>query len=165
MAIIEIFGEKSPETKIVYNNIGLVYFDLKDYNKALTMLLKTYQEGDEYQDMDASIINISSTYEKLNQIDKAIFYQEKVVKWYLEDYFKNQLFLSEKDKSNYKNKLDFYVSYLVYLNHRKEFKNSELSWYEYYISAKNLINNQNRIESLPINQNELNNLKTHENTN
>jgi tetratricopeptide (TPR) repeat protein len=170
---IEVNGPNGLETRLVYNNIGLLYYDLKDYDRSLEFLTKAFDENDNNIDKDAILLNLSSVYEKMGNIIKAIEFQEKAVFYYLEDYIKNQLFLSDNEKSNYKQKLDHYVSYLIYLNQKNGFKDSDLLWYEYYISAKNLINIQNKIETMPLSQedlielknisNQLKNLKTQKN--
>jgi CHAT domain-containing protein len=157
---IEIHGAKSNETKLVYNNIGLLYYDLKDYNKSLEFLTKAFDENVNNVNQDAILLNLSSVYEKKGDLIKAIEFQEKAVAYYLNDYVKNQLHLSDNEKSKYKNKLDYYVSYLIYLNDKNGFKDPVSRWYEYYISTNNLINIQNKIEKLPLSQGELIELKT-----
>lgn len=155
---IEIYGPKSNEVKLVYNNIGLLYYDLKDYDKSLEFLKLALNENNNINE-EAILLNLSSVYEKKGDFIKAIEFQEKAVAYYLNDYVKNQLHLSDNEKSNYKNKLDYYVSYLIYLNDKNGFKDPVSRWYEYYISANNLINIQNKIEKLPLSQGELIELK------
>jgi CHAT domain-containing protein/tetratricopeptide (TPR) repeat protein len=156
---LELYGEKSTKIKYLYNNIGLVYLKLKDYKNALSNLLKSYENGDQHEYTGTFLLNISSSYEKQNEWNNAILFEEKAVNWYLEDYLINQIFLTDIEKSNYKSKLDYYISYLIYLNQKNGFKDSELRWYEYYISAKNLINIQNTIENMKMTQVEKSDLK------
>jgi CHAT domain-containing protein len=156
---LELFGEKSAEIKSVYNNIGLIYYDLKDYKNALFYLLKSYDDGDQNKDTDAFLLNISSIYENQNDFNNATLFEEKAVNWYLEDYLKNQLFLTDFEKTEYKRKLDYYLSHLIYLNQKNGFEDSDLRWYEYYISVKNLINIQNNIDKITMTQVEKSELK------
>ena len=133
----KMFGENHQFTKEVYNNIGLCYSMLKDYPNALKYYLKC-----ENGDFGSTLaVNLSSVYEKLGQWTKAIEYQEKAVSWYLADYFKNQLYLSDAEKAKYKRKLNYYTSYLVYLNYRGGLITNSKNWYNNYISSANLINN------------------------
>ena len=167
------FGEKGNETKLVYNNIGLVYFYLKDYKNALLYLLNAYEEGDEFQDVDAILLNLSSTYEKQNKINESILFQEKAVNYYIKDFLKNQLYLSENQKTSYKQKLEYYVNYLISLNYKNSFDDREYIWYNHYISSKNLINTtlnsdfsefdseeKNKLQNI---SNQINSLKTSKN--
>ncbi len=133
----KVFGENHQFTKEAYNNIGLCYSYLKDYPNALKYYLKC-EDGNFGSTI---LVNFSSFYEKLGEWTKAIEYQDKAVSWYLEDYFKNQLYLSEIEKAKYKQNLDYYTSYLIYLNYKSGLSNNANNWYDKYISAINLINN------------------------
>ena len=139
---IKIYGANSIEAKLVYNNIGLLYYDLKDYDNSLKFLLKALDDNKNYTDKAAILLNVSSVYEKKANYQKAIEFQEKAVYNYLEDYLENQLYLSENQKIIYKQKLDYYVNYLTNLNLEDGFQDKNYLWYNYYISSKNLINNQ-----------------------
>ena len=139
---LEFNGATSFETKLVYNNIGLVHYDLGNYSKALEYFSKAYDENDDFADKDAIMLNISSCYEKMNNLTKAIEFQDSVIKYYLNEYLNNQLYLSENQKTKYKQKLDYYVNYLLLLNCKNKFKDKTFSWYNNYISCNNLINNR-----------------------
>ena len=139
---IELNGEEGFHTRLVYSNIGMVYLKKGDYENALNYFLKANKNDVDFPDKDAVLVNISTSYELLNNIEQSINYQIKAVNWYLEDYIKNQLFLSDFDKAKLKRKLDYYLNYLLCLNQKNAIKDPELTWYNIYISARNLINTQ-----------------------
>ncbi|MFN5912685.1 MAG: tetratricopeptide repeat protein, partial [Bacteroidota bacterium] len=170
---VEKFGADHFETKLVYNNIGLEYFKLGQYDKALEYLKKCTGNSVYYPGQDAALLNISSTYEMKNELSQAIYYQIKAVNWYVDDYLKNEISLSENEKAQYKQKLDYYINYLITLNSRNGFNDRDYLWYNNYITAKNLINIQEGLDQSFLNSssvqkvqqlsNELNLLKNKKN--
>ena len=157
---IEIEGEGSLKTKLTYNNVGMLYFDLEDYNRALEYLKNAYEEGDDFKNVGVVLVNTSYVYESLDDMPNAIYYQEKAVDYYLKDYLKNQLFLSESQKLKYKIKLDYFVNYLIYLNNKDNFSGMDYSWYHYYINSKNLVNIKNKLENLDVSDSEKQNIRS-----
>ena len=145
---IELNGANSNETISTLNNLGLVYYDLKQYNKSLEYLTQAMHNIKYNKENVALFVNFSLLHEKLGNIKKAIEFQEKAVSYYLDDYLKNQVYLSENQKLNYKQKLDYYTDYLVLLHLKSEFNYLNYSWYNYYISSKNLINKKSNLPIL-----------------
>jgi CHAT domain-containing protein len=130
--------------KLINQNLGMIYFDKGDYIKSLEFLNNSYEKGDEYDDVEAVLINLSFVHEKLKNIDSAIFYMNLAVDWYLTDYYRNAPYFSEIEKSQYKSKLDYYTKYQIYLSSKNNFKYSINQWYTNYLSSRNLIGiNQN----------------------
>jgi CHAT domain-containing protein len=140
---IELNGEFAFNTRLICNNIGMVHLKKGDYENALIHFMKAYNNNNYMpHGLDAVLLNISTTYDKMNNQNLAIQFQQKAVKWYLEDYIKNQVYLSDMDKVNVKKKLDYYMNYLLYLEHKINFQNKEMFWYDQYISSRDLINVQ-----------------------
>ncbi len=80
----EISGEDNSDTATTYNNIGIVYAYLGDYdkaleyyNKALSILQKIL--GEEHPDTAMSYNNIGTVYAYLGDYDKALEYYNKAL--------------------------------------------------------------------------------------
>ncbi len=65
-----------------YNNLGLIYIKLKQYNKALEYLEKVKEAPDGHKVEGFRLINLSSCYSGMGDLDKAMDYALKAMKLY-----------------------------------------------------------------------------------
>lgn len=70
----DLSSERNDDQKITLNNIGLVFFKLKNYNKALEFYNKSLalqNRSNDQSELDRILINIGLCYNELRQFEKA----------------------------------------------------------------------------------------------
>ncbi len=68
----------------LYHKLGLIYFEIEDYEKAITATKKAVQNREQIKEIDTkklnkSLLNISLYYSYLNNFDKSKSYLEKII--------------------------------------------------------------------------------------
>lgn len=79
-SIIKNCNNNDAAKAVLYDNMGLAYFNLGEYANAEKLQILSMDIRKNYKDksdLAGSLINLSSTYEKLNKISKAISYAKE----------------------------------------------------------------------------------------
>ncbi|CAH3103920.1 unnamed protein product, partial [Porites lobata] len=80
----KIFGEDHADVATSYNNLALVYYNLKEYNQAKelhekALMIRKKIFGEDHSDVEASYNNLASVYDELGEYNQAKELHEKAL--------------------------------------------------------------------------------------